>query len=134
MKEKHTIKANETPGSGRCRLLIVDDESDLRFVVGSIYLDLGWLVDEAANGIEALAKIEQFHYDLVLLDHRMPGLTGGQVYDELQVRGNCVPVILITAATGVEEIAARHGIPKYLAKPFGIDELLEITESTKRTC
>jgi len=117
-----------------CRVLIADDESDLRFLVGSIYCDLGWNVDEAANGPEALAKIERFHYDLVLLDHRMPGLSGGQVYDQLRAKGIRVPVVLITAATGVAEIAAKHGIQKYLSKPFGIDELLEITESTKNHC
>jgi CheY-like chemotaxis protein len=117
-----------------CRLLIADDESDLRFLVGSIYGDLGWDVDEAADGPEALAKLEQFHYDLVLLDHRMPGLNGGQVYDALCARGILVPVVLITAAARGEEIAAQHGITKFLGKPFGIDDLLEITEATKRHC
>lgn len=123
-----------TPQTSNCRLLIVDDESDLRFLVGSIYSDMGWHVDQAANGLEALAKIAGSHYDLVLLDHRMPGLSGGEVYDELKARGIQVPVVLITAATSIAEIAAHHGFAKYLSKPFGIDDLLEITEASKRHC
>lgn len=116
----------------RRRLLIVDDEDDLRFWVGVIFDDLGWRVDEATDGNSALVKLSQYQYDLVLLDHRMPGLSGGEVYDQLRATGNQVPVVLITAATKAADIAAEHGISNYLGKPFGIDDLLEIVAATTR--
>lgn len=110
------------------RLLIVDDEDDLRFLIRAILGDLGWEADEAADGHEALAKLTTQKYDLVLLDHRMPGMDGAEVYDKLRAVGILVPVILITAATQVAEIAMAHGISKFLGKPFGIDDLVRVVE------
>lgn len=134
------IHLSETPLFGgdvtktRCRLLIADDEADLRFLLSTLFVDLGWSVDEAADGHEALAKLEAQTYDLVLLDHRMPGLNGGEVYDRLSDLGKVVPVILVTAAKQVAEIATRHGIPMYLGKPFGIDDLLDLIGRVGARC
>jgi CheY-like chemotaxis protein len=119
--------------SRRCRLLIADDEADLRTLVRMIFDDLGWWVDEAADGCEALRKLQTEVYDLVLLDHRMPYLTGGEVYGALCAKGINIPTVLVSAAKQVEEIAGRHGIP-YLEKPFSIDDLLDVVGEFKTHC
>jgi len=117
-----------------CRLLIVDDEPDLRMLVGVVFDDLGWRVDEAADGCEALTKLQTEMYDLVLLDHRMPGMSGAEVYAQVRAAGNAVPVVLVTAARQVEEIAARHGFSMFLGKPFGIDDLIQIVDKMAPHC
>lgn len=117
-----------------CRLLIVDDEADLRMLLRTIFNDLGWRVDEAVDGCEALKKLQAERYDLVLLDHRMPGLTGGEVYGALSSTGISVPAVLLSAAKPIEEIANHYGIPVYLGKPFSIDELLEVVDKVSPRC
>ena len=114
-------------------MLIADDEADLRTLVRMIFDDLGWWVDEAADGCEALRKLQTEVYDLVLLDHRMPGLTGGEVYGALCSKGINIPTVLVSAAKQIEEIAGRHGIP-YLEKPFSIDDLLGVVDEFKAHC
>lgn len=117
-----------------CRVLIADDEADLRFLLSTLFVDLGWNVDEAADGHEALAKLEGGTYDLVLLDHRMPGLNGGEVYERMRSAGKIFPAILVTAAKQVTKIAAHHGFSMYLGKPFGIDDLLEVIDRAAAQC
>ena len=117
-----------------CRLLVAEDEAELRMLPGVLFHDMGWQVDEAADGLEALAKMQTQFYDLVLLDYRMPGLNGAEVYDHLRKEGKEPPVVLVTAAKQVAEIASTHGIPRFLGKPFGIDDLLRVVDDIAPHC
>jgi CheY-like chemotaxis protein len=113
--------ARDTP-----HLLIVDDERDLRESLTSLLSIEGFDVSEASDGqvaIEALDRGLRPH--LLLLDQRMPGLTGTQTLEAIRARGLDLPAILITAAGDGAELAARHRFQAYVPKPFSPEQLLD---------
>ena len=112
-----------------CRLLVVDDEEDLRVMLFEALADLGWQASGAENGERALKILAVEQYDVVLLDFRMPGLTGAEVYQRLRASGNDIPVILMTAARHIEDIAQSLGVARFVGKPFDLDELIEAVQS-----
>jgi DNA-binding NtrC family response regulator len=110
----------------RPHLLIVDDEPDLRWVLRGLFEDEGFEVDEAADGDEALQRVEQHAPDVVLSDMRMPRLPGLELLRQLRACAPDVPVILLSAvedlATAVDAI--KEGAFDYQAKPFDGPRLL----------
>ena len=84
----------------------------------------GYPVMAAANGAEALRSIEQARPALVLLDMRMPVLDGWGFADALKARGLAVPVLVMTAAQDARRWAAEIAADGYIAKPFGLLDLL----------
>ncbi len=115
------------------RVLIADDEPDLRFLVELILTPLGHEVLEASNGEQALAMIKEHSPDVVLLDANMPVVDGWNVLAELRSNGalESVQVIMVTASvtTAVADRAFQAGCTGYLGKPFSPDELREIVDS-----
>ena len=108
------------------RLLIVDDEPDLRWVLRGLFADEGFEVDEAADGVEALAAIGRAEPDVVLSDMRMPRLPGLELLRTVRKQMPDLPVILLSAvedlATAVDAI--KEGAFDYQAKPFDAPRLL----------
>ena len=111
-------------GSGEyvARLLIVDDSDDNRIVLSRPLQRQGHEVDEAVNGVEALAAMERADYDLVLLDIMMPEMDGYEVLERMRtdVRMRTVPVVVISAIDDMESIVrcVELGADDYLTKPF----------------
>jgi CheY-like chemotaxis protein len=107
------------------RILLVDDEEDLRILVSSIVADLGYEVETAKDGAEAIAKVEKDPPDLVLLDLLLPGIDGLTVLRYLRESGNQVPIVLLTACSDERTIrkAMREGASGYVPKPFRIRDL-----------
>jgi len=107
------------------RILIVDDEKNMRWVLGQSLSAEGFEVIEAADGKEALAAIAEQEPDVMVLDHRMPAPDGMEVLRRLRSGGATFPVIMLTAhgnvATAVE--AMKAGASEYLTKPFDLEEL-----------
>lgn len=114
--------------TARRKVLIADDDDGIRETLVEVLEDEGWTPVSARNGQEALAKAIEEPFDLLILDHRMPGLLGGEVHATLRERGMRVPVILMTAANRVQELAQSFGIPLFLGKPFRMDDLLRMLE------
>ncbi len=79
------------------RILVADDDADIRILLKTFLEDEGYTVSEAANGQDALEGVRSGAYDLVLLDMRLPGMTGMDVLKQLREKQGNVPVILITA-------------------------------------
>jgi DNA-binding NtrC family response regulator len=108
------------------RLLIVDDEPDLRWVLRGLFTDEGFEVDEAADGQDALLAIGRCEPDVVLSDMRMPRLPGLELLRCVRKQSPDLPVILLSAvedlATAVEAI--KEGAFDYQAKPFDAPRLL----------
>ncbi|MCA8975414.1 MAG: sigma-54-dependent Fis family transcriptional regulator [Planctomycetes bacterium] len=107
-------------------ILIVDDESDLRWVLRGLFEDAGFVVAEAADGEEALSLVAEHVPDVVLSDVRMPKMSGDRLLHLLRQREPDLPVILLSA---VEDIATAVGAIKdgafdYQAKPFDGQRLL----------
>ncbi|WHT85942.1 response regulator transcription factor [Bacillus cereus] len=115
------------------RVLVVDDESDMRQLVG-MYLDnFGYEWGEAENGKEALKKLETDHYDFVVLDIMMPEMDGLSVCKEIRKTLD-VPIIFLTAK-GEEwnrVNGLRMGADDYIVKPFSPGELIARMEAVLR--
>lgn len=108
------------------RLLVVDDDLDIREVVGSMLEMEGYDVRLAEHGLDALAQLESFEPDLILLDVRMPVMDGAEFLRRLRARSAAPPpVVLMSAYTDVRDTAAELAVQDVLAKPFQLDELLE---------
>ncbi|MBX3463131.1 MAG: sigma-54-dependent Fis family transcriptional regulator [Planctomycetes bacterium] len=110
----------------RPRLLIVDDEPDLRWVLRGLFEDEGFEVAEAGDGEEALRCAAERPPDVVLSDMRMPRLPGLELLRRLRTEAPDVPVVLLSAvedlATAVDAI--KEGAFDYQAKPFDGPRLL----------
>jgi CheY-like chemotaxis protein len=102
------------------RVLLADDDAQMRRLIKSVLQRDGFEVVEAADGLDALEAVESGGVDLVILDVDMPRLDGLGVLEELraQVRTACLPVIVLTASQGeTEEKALDLGAHDYLRKP-----------------
>ena len=107
------------------RILIVDDEVQLRRAVTRSLQGHGYDTREAASGSEALASVESYRPDVVLLDLMLPDMTGVDVCRS--VRATRQTPIIILSVVGEEQAkvaALDEGADDYLTKPFGMDELL----------
>ena len=114
-------------------VLVVDDDPAIVGTVEGILEDEGYTVSTAANGNQALAEIEQHEPGLVLLDMRMPVLDGWGFAAELKRRGWRLPIVVMTAAQDARRWATDIGADGWLAKPFDLDNLLEIVQQHKAT-
>lgn len=79
------------------RVLVVDDEEDVRLMVRMTLHAHGWTVDEASSGPEALERCRVRRYVAIILDLRMPKMTGMEVALRLRARGDETPIVLFSA-------------------------------------
>jgi two-component system, NtrC family, response regulator AtoC len=107
------------------RILIVDDEKNMRWVLAEALSGEGFDVTEAENGKEALASVTESPPDAMLLDHRMPEPDGMEVLRRVRGKGLNFPIIMLTAHGNVETAveAMKAGASEYLTKPFDLEEL-----------
>ncbi len=108
------------------RILVVDDEQDIRHLVASYLIDDGFVVEELANGRAALDRFQRSpELDLVIMDIRMPELDGIETLRELR-RISDVPVIMLTAAAEETDrlIGLSVGADDYVTKPFSPREVV----------
>ncbi len=108
------------------RVLVVDDEENIRLVLGTSLRKQGYKVELAASAEQALEIFEDFGPDFVLADVRMPGMSGIEFCAEVKQRSSQAVVIVMSAYGSVELAleAIRAGAYDYLAKPFKRDEVL----------
>ena len=108
------------------RLLVVDDDPDVRDSLRRALGYAGSAVATAANGADALASVSRSPVDLIILDVLMPMLDGFDTCRALRERGNATPVIVLTARDAVDDRVAglEAGADDYLVKPFALRELL----------
>jgi two-component system, chemotaxis family, chemotaxis protein CheY len=112
-------------------VLVVDDEADIRATVSAMLQIEGYEVAEAANGADALAAVERHPPDLILLDMRMPVLDGWGFASELRGRGHRIPIVVMTAARDAARWAGDIAAAAFVAKPFGLDDLITAVESAR---
>jgi|ERR1051325_7921366 len=110
------------------KILIVDDEEDIVNLVRMILEDAGYHVSSAIDGREALRKIDEVHYDLVLLDIMMPVISGWEVLNQLRLNDGTrnLPVALLTARASPRDDNRQHptNYCDYITKPFEPEDLL----------
>jgi DNA-binding response OmpR family regulator len=109
-------------------ILIVDDEKNIRLTLSQALETLGAEIDTAANGEEALTKLKEKEFGLILLDIRMPGMDGMEVLHRVREIRPDIRVIMITAYGTVESAveAMKLGAVDFLQKPFDPKEIREL--------
>ena len=115
------------------KILMVDDNEEIREVVMILLSGEGFQVQEAKDGIEALEKIQMESYDLIILDVMMPGLNGYQTCLEIRRVSNA-PILFLSARSQVEDktLGFSSGGDDYLPKPFSYQELLSRVKALVR--
>lgn len=116
------------------KILIADDEAEIRNVL-RLYLEIdGYEVVEAENGLEALEKIQKERPDLVILDIMMPGLDGFRVLRNIREHNN-IPVIMLSAkdADADKILGLDLGADDYITKPFGpLEAVARVNSNIRR--
>jgi DNA-binding response OmpR family regulator len=113
------------PPIPQARILVVDDEPTMRAAITRGLTLMGYRVDEAASGSQALAKLSLLPYDLMLLDLRMPGMNGVEVMKWVEGAQPDLLVIVLTAHATLESaiLAVQAGAADYLLKPCSIRDI-----------
>ena len=112
-------------------LLIVDDEHALREAIAERLADHGFLVEQAASGEQALQRLADFAFDILITDLRLPGIDGGKVIDAALERYPEIIAIVITGYGTVKDAveAIKQGAADFITKPFQFDALLHVLRS-----
>jgi DNA-binding NtrC family response regulator len=116
----------------RGKILVVDDEPDIRESLEFLLSNENYCVDLAANATEGLRRLEMSSYDLVLLDLMMPDKSGMQVLEEVRQRDQDTPIFMLTAYGSIEVAvqALKRGASDYFSKPWDNEKLLIEIERT----
>lgn len=106
-------------------ILVVDDEASQRKLLGGFLESLGYACDEAGSAEDALAMLHRSLPAMVILDVRLPGISGIETLGEIRQFAPSLPVLLITAYADIRQAVAamKSGADDYLAKPIDLDEL-----------
>jgi CheY-like chemotaxis protein len=115
------------------RLLVVDDDADIRDILSDLLQDEGYVVDTAADGAHALRRARDAMSAAILLDLMMPVLDGWAFLHACRQQNICrgVPVVVMSAAYGLHEITNRLkqlGVRAVLAKPFDAIALIALMQ------
>ena len=127
--------SNNTTSTRTARVLIVDDEKNMRHTLANILRREGYPVTAAATGEEAVALCDQFTYDVILLDVRMPGIDGVETFRRIRRHQEGVRVIMMSAYTvdELKDIALDEGAVAFLSKPLDIDQLIKLVSEVRDT-
>jgi DNA-binding NtrC family response regulator len=116
---------------GQKHLLIVDDESALREAIAERLADHGFIVEQAGSGEEALQRLTDFAFDILIADLRLPGIDGAKVIESALERYPEIIAIVITGYGTVKDAveAIKRGAADFITKPFQFDALLHVLRS-----
>ena len=104
------------------RILVIEDETTLREQLAAALRDVGFAVDEAANGTDGLFMATEYPIDIAILDLGLPDMDGLELLRQVRTAGRAFPVLILTARGRWEEKVAglETGADDYLVKPFSI--------------
>src|SRR5450755_4705844 len=118
------------------RVLVTDDDADIRRVLRSTLITLGFAAAEASNGEQALKEIEAHSFDVVLLDVNMPGMGGIEACRQIRKKAPRLQILMVTVRDREEDKikALDAGADDYITKPFSMPELAaRIRSAVQRT-
>lgn len=114
-------------------ILIIEDEVGISNIERKYLEKEGYLVDQSFNGEDALIKIKENHYDLILLDLMLPGVSGEEIMEYIRTNSE-TPVIMVTAKVEEEQIVKglKIGADDYISKPFSPKEMVQRVKTVLR--
>lgn len=124
------------------RILVIDDNEDIRMIIGYSLMKAGYQVDDAEDGQAGLQKINEHNYDLMIIDWMMPNMNGIELVRKLRREHVNSIIFMLTAKDGVDDLveAFDAGVDDYMRKPFSPRELsvrvnlhLEQTQKKEQT-
>jgi DNA-binding response OmpR family regulator len=108
------------------RILVIEDDADIRELVASVLAEEGFDVDTAADGRAGLRSVEEHMPDVIVLDMRMPVMDGWEFAARFHAaHGDDAPIVVLTAAEDVRKRAEEVGAKAWVSKPFGLDALVD---------
>ena len=115
------------------RILIVDDNREIRAILEEYLREEGYDAQGAGDGDEALKVHGEAPFDLIITDLNMPGMTGIELIKELATEGNTTEFIIITGYASLDTAieAVKAGAFDYIVKPFRIEELKVVIKNAK---
>jgi DNA-binding NtrC family response regulator len=118
-------------GDSSKHLLLVEDEAPLREAIAAQLIDLGYDVHQAGSGEEAIARLADFAFDIIVTDLRLPGVDGSAVVEAAVGRYPDIIAIVVTGYGTLKDAveAIKRGAWDFVSKPFQIDELLHVLDS-----
>jgi CheY-like chemotaxis protein len=110
--------------------LVVEDDEYIRNVISDLLADHGFSVVRAANGREALDRLDTTRPDVVVLDLLMPVMHGWEFMESYEARtgGTPIPIVVVSVNAALPRSFDRLGVRSVVAKPFDVDDLLEHVE------
>ncbi len=116
------------------KILVVDDDADLRLSVSSALSENHYLVDQAKDGEESINRVRAGYYDLVLLDVNMPKFSGIEALKEIKAHDPSIIVIILTAFSNIRDAVAatKEGAYNYLEKPIKAENLVYLVDKALR--
>ena len=117
------------------RILVVDDEANMRTTLADILGDEGYEIDTAVDGLSAVEMCEQKSYDVVLLDVRMPGIDGVETFRRIRRHSEAVRVVMMSAYSmdELKRTALDEGAIAFLSKPLDIENVVGLIQDVRET-
>ncbi len=111
--------------SPRARILVVDDEENISYLLASAWKSSGFAVETAATGKAGLGLAESWHPDIIVLDVSLPDITGFELLGRIRSAGKKTPVLFLTARgeTNDRVRGLTDGADDYVVKPFSLEEV-----------
>ena len=108
------------------KILIADDEQSIRRTLREILEFEKYKVDEAADGLECLAKVKQNKYDVIILDIKMPKMDGMETLEKIQNLASDTPVVMISGHASIDTAveAVKKGAFDFISKPPDLNRML----------
>lgn len=108
------------------KILIVEDDQELRQLFGHVLIKNGYTVKGVSNGREALDILDADYYDLMISDIMMPQMDGFELVRSLRDAGNVMPVLMITAREAFDDMRTgfQSGTDDYMVKPVNVNEMV----------
>ena len=124
----------QCPANPPQRILVVDDDSDLRRLYADVLALPGYHVDAAEDGAAGWEALQANNYNLLITEHSLPKLTGVELVKKLRAARMALPVILATGKLPTEALAQTPSLQlaAMLPKPFAVDELLDTVKKVLR--
>jgi len=111
------------------KLLVADDDEAIQICMEDISRQEGWHLYSARDGQECLEQVDAIDPILLVLDQRMPKMTGEEVLGQLQAMGRTLPVILVSAEKDLSRLNRFPSIVKVLNKPFDLEDFVALVNA-----